>query len=95
MTSYKELLAQREALDKQIADAREVEISAAIAKARELIAQYGLNEGDVFAKKASRAGTPTGTVAPKYRDPATGAIWTGRGKPPRWIAGQDRAQFAI
>ncbi len=25
-------------------------------------------------------------VAPKYRDPATGASWTGRGKQPRWLA---------
>lgn len=95
MTTYKQLLAQREALDKKIADARDVEISAAIAKARELIAQYGLNESDVYSKKARRAGKPNGAVAPKYHDPATGATWTGRGKPPLWIAGQDRAQFAI
>lgn len=25
-------------------------------------------------------------VAPKYRDAATGATWTGRGKQPRWLA---------
>jgi len=27
-------------------------------------------------------------VAPKYRDPNTGETWTGRGKPPRWLAEQ-------
>ncbi len=34
-------------------------------------------------------------VPPKYRDPATGQTWTGRGKPPLWIAGKDRLQFLI
>jgi len=27
-----------------------------------------------------------GPVAPKYRDPTTGESWTGRGKPPKWLA---------
>ncbi|MGE8454289.1 MAG: H-NS family nucleoid-associated regulatory protein [Pseudomonadales bacterium] len=33
--------------------------------------------------------------APKYRDPATGATWTGRGKPPNWINGKVRESFLI
>ena len=37
----------------------------------------------------------TGSVAAKYRDPASGTTWSGRGKPPRWIADQDREKFAI
>jgi len=41
-------------------------------------------------RKQQRAG-----VAPKYRDPETGATWSGRGKPPKWIAGKDRAEFTI
>ncbi|WP_373785874.1 H-NS family nucleoid-associated regulatory protein, partial [Delftia acidovorans] len=31
----------------------------------------------------------------KYRDPASGATWTGRGKPPRWIEGKDRKALEI
>ncbi|WP_439896093.1 H-NS family nucleoid-associated regulatory protein [Burkholderia ubonensis] len=31
----------------------------------------------------------------KYRDPASGAVWSGRGRAPRWIAGQDRENFLI
>jgi DNA-binding protein H-NS len=34
-------------------------------------------------------------VAAKYRNPATGETWTGRGKAPKWIEGQDRNKFAI
>jgi len=36
------------------------------------------------------------SVPPKYRDPATGATWTGRGLPPAWIASaKDRSKFLI
>ena len=43
MNSYKELLAQRDALEKQIHAAREAELKGAIAKARELIAHGTLS----------------------------------------------------
>jgi len=93
-TSYKELLAQRDALEKQIADTRAQEVSGAIESARKLIAEYGLTQADVFPQgRSSRGQRPS--VAPKYRDPATGATWSGRGLPPKWISGKDRAQFAI
>ena len=43
---------------------------------------------------------PRGPVAPKYRNPETNDLWTGRGKPPRWIVeaesqGKPRDQFLI
>ncbi|MFZ7309873.1 H-NS family nucleoid-associated regulatory protein [Comamonas jiangduensis] len=96
MTTYKELLAQRAELEKQIEAARKEALSSAIAQVRAIIAEYELTEEDVFSKKTARAAT-TGhkTVAPKYRDPITGATWTGRGKPPLWIAGKDRLNFLI
>jgi DNA-binding protein H-NS len=54
-----------------------------------------LTPEDVFAG-GRRAGRGSGTkVAPKYRNPATGETWTGRGKAPKWIADQDREQFLI
>ena len=89
MSSYKELLKQRQDLEQQINEARTRELADAVAKVRTLIAEYELTADDVF---------PPGTgakVAPKYRDPATGQTWTGRGKPPKWIADQDREQFVI
>jgi DNA-binding protein H-NS len=42
-----------------------------------------------------RVGKKRGKVAPKYKNPATGETWTGRGKAPKWIAGKDRSKFAI
>lgn len=30
-------------------------------------------------------------VEPKYRDPATGAAWSGRGRTPKWLAEKEKA----
>ena len=100
MTSYKELLKQREALEQQISEARHRELADAVAQVQKLVADYGLTEQDVFPSgkgsgKAGRGSTAGTKVAPKYRDPATGQTWTGRGKAPKWIQNEDRAQFAI
>nr|WP_321574565.1 H-NS histone family protein [Paraburkholderia franconis] len=46
-------------------------------------------------KTKSSAGT-TGKLPPKYRDPKTGATWSGHARPPQWIAGaKDRSKFLI
>ena len=95
--SYKELLAQREALEQAIAQARQSEISSALSKVRELVAEYGLTTQDVFPGRAGKStiAKSVSKVAAKYRDPATGQTWTGRGKAPKWIDGKDRAAFLI
>ena len=94
MSSYKELLAQRELLDKQIKEAVQREKADGIAKAKAIIEQYDLSASDLFSRKAgSKAGV--GKVAPKYRNPTTGETWTGRGKAPNWIDGRDRSNYLI
>lgn len=98
-TSYKDLLQQREALEKQIQEARRSETSAAVAQVRALVAEFGLTANDVFAAgRAPRGATASrggAKVAPKYRNVATGETWTGRGKAPKWIQDQDRSKFLI
>lgn len=94
--SYKDLLQQREALEQAIAAARQREITDAVAKVRELVAEFGLTAQDIFPGRGPKAaGKPVSKVAAKYRDPATGQTWTGRGKAPKWIDGKDRNQFVI
>lgn len=94
MTSYQELLAQREQLDKQIKEAIAREKADGIAKAKTIIEQYGLSASDLFSRKSG--GKSAGSkVAPKYRNPSTGETWTGRGKAPKWIEGKDRNNYLI
>lgn len=93
--SYKELLAQREALEQQIAAARKVEVAGAVKTAQDLVKAFDLTQDDVFSSTKQRQKREVSSVAPKYRDPATGQTWTGRGKPPNWIKDQNRSKFEI
>jgi DNA-binding protein H-NS len=46
--------------------------------------------------KAKGGGAVKSAGVAKYRDPQSGKTWTGRGKPPAWIAGiADRSRFLI
>jgi len=93
MSEYQNLLAQKATLDAQIAAAQAERKAEGIAAARALIAEHGLTAADVFPQGKKAKGS---VGAPKYRDPATGATWTGRGKPPLWIKDvADRAPFLI
>ena len=93
MTSdYKTLLQQKAELEAKIAHALATEKSGVVARVRSLIEEFHLTPDDVFggSKRKASAG------APKYRDPGTGATWTGRGKPPNWIKdAADRTSFEI
>ena len=80
-----DLLAQKAALEKKIADAQRDERSAAVAQVKNLMAQYGLSLADLNARGSAARTKPALKVAAKYRDSATGSTWSGRGLQPRWL----------
>ncbi|KQM79536.1 H-NS family nucleoid-associated regulatory protein [Xylophilus sp. Leaf220] len=90
MNNLKDLESARAKLDADIARAYKLESEAALAKVRELVAEFGFTAQQVFPWKL-----PEKKVAAKYLDEKTGATWTGRGKPPKWIAGKDREEFLV
>ena len=97
MNELQTLLQEREALENRIRQARQEQIAQAVASCRKLIDEHELSVTDLFGSgrgRGKKAGTGS-KVAPKYRDPATGQTWTGRGKPPKWIQDQDRSRFLI
>ena len=94
MESLQDLMQQKQALELKIQQARKEQTAAAVAQCRELIAQYDLTEADLFGGRGRVAATGS-KVAPKYRDPETGATWTGRGKPPKWIQDKNRDDYLI
>ena len=64
------------------------------------MAEHGLTAGDLTGKAPARPGRTGKKVAPKYRDPVSGATWSGRGLKPKWLqaaldAGQMASDFAI
>jgi DNA-binding protein H-NS len=94
-SAYLDLLAQREALEEQIALARAAEVGAALEQIRQLVADYELQDQVQFTQARGPRAYKRPPVLAKYRNPETGDTWSGRGKPPRWIAGQDRENFLI
>ncbi|MHA6848882.1 H-NS histone family protein [Ralstonia syzygii] len=95
MAKYQDLLAQKAALEEQIEAARQAEVQAVIQQVRQVVQEYGLTAEDLGLqpKRGKRANIKP-AVAPKYRDPKTGATWSGRGRAPAWI-GKNRARFLI
>lgn len=94
MKSYKELQAEIKALQAQAEKARQTELASTIAEIKAKIQEYGITEEDLFSSE-KKARKTTATVKPKYRNPETGDTWTGRGKPPKWIEGKNKADFLI
>ena len=78
------LVQQREAIDAEIAKIRAAEQAEAVERVRNLIRVHGLQVTDVFERKGATKPAAR-KVAPKYRDPATGSLWTGRGRAPLWF----------
>ena len=105
MTTLKELIAQKEALERQIQETTAKEREAAIAKIRELMGENGLSLADLggrsAGKKSRKQSSATGQkVAAKYRDKATGDSWSGRGLQPKWLkaalaSGKKIEEFAV
>lgn len=105
MASIAQLLEQKAALERQIADAQREAKSAAISQVRALMAENGLTLADLSARAPATAAPkakPAGgsKVAVKYRNTATGDTWTGRGLKPKWLkaqldAGKQLSDFAV
>lgn len=91
MPSYQELIAQKNALDKRIEEAHQTEAKEALATIKQLIETFGFTSQQVFPWKPEEKKK----VEAKYYDPESGASWSGRGKPPKWIEGKDRSQYEI
>ena len=86
MPTLKDLLAQKESIERQIEETKKEERSDAVAKVRALMAEYGLSVSDLGTRSAGKGKSGGGAkVAAKYRNASTGETWSGRGLQPRWL----------
>jgi DNA-binding protein H-NS len=92
MATYQELKAQLGALTERIEATKAAERATVIEEIRDRVIAYGLTAEDLCARehRAAKAVMP-----PKYRDPATGATWSGRGPTPMWLRGKERVAYLI
>jgi len=102
MSTLKELLDRKAALDREIESTRKEEHANAIEKVKALMQEYGLSISDISVKAPTRQSSASkgGKVAPKYRNNATGETWSGRGLQPKWLraalsSGHQLSEFVI
>lgn len=94
MATYKELKAQAEALAEKAEAARLAEFQTVLDDVRAKVAEYGITEKDIFGRQRARSAQASSSA--KYRDPKTGATWSGRGRAPAWIKeAKNRDRFLI
>ncbi|WP_206957973.1 H-NS histone family protein [Trinickia acidisoli] len=95
MATYRQLTEQLAKVQREMAVAREQELHSAISQIKEQIAEYGITAEELgFANKRAASRKAAGGLPPKYRDPKTGATWSGRGRAPAWL-GKRRERFLI
>ncbi|MXN76421.1 H-NS histone family protein [Burkholderia sp. 4701] len=92
MSTYNELLAQKAALETEIATAKAKAREIALAEVKRLVGEFELFAREIYGVSKAQKRQP---ARARYKDPNTGATWSGRGRPPLWIEGKDRAQFEI
>lgn len=95
MASYQELKTKIAELERQAEEMRRSEREGAVGKIRELMKDYGLTLQDLDSSSKKRGSKERSHVPVKYRDPATGATWTGRGRAPLWLNGRSKNDFLI
>jgi len=112
--AIKKQIARLEAQAKALESARDSKKVRAVARVKTLMKKLGVSVEDLAGATTRGKGAPKGTaqgrragaakpkstVAPKYRDPDSGATWTGRGRPPVWLAqklsqGRTKEEFLI
>jgi DNA-binding protein H-NS len=91
-------VAKRQSVAKVMALMKQLGISVTDLKGAEPV-KPAKGGGKPSAKKTPRAGNRS-KVAAKYRHPDSGATWSGRGLPPKWladeiVAGKSKDQFLI
>ena len=96
---YEEIQAKIADLQAQAERVKREEKQQAIDAARAMIASYGITAKDLGLDKPVKGKVgpkPGGKIPPKYKDPVSGALWSGRGKTPKWFNGSfDPSVYAI
>lgn len=97
MDNLEKLLQQQKEISLRIERLRDEQKKQGIEEIIAIAQKYQLSPQDITLAlgKQKYKSKKRGSVAPKYRDPKTGATWTGRGKAPIWISGKNRSQFLI
>lgn len=88
-------IAARDELNAKIEQNQKAQRVDVLAQIKRVVETYKIplaEVGEYLGIKGTRKGTK---AKPKYRNPADGKEWSGRGKEPLWIKGKNREEFLI
>jgi DNA-binding protein H-NS len=89
-----ELLAAKAELDGRIEQMRKDEVARVIGDIKRQMIEYSISLSDLEEEKRSRRNSSWPHL-PRYRDPVSGAIWSGRGRPPGWFRKDEKDRYLI
>lgn len=104
LAKQEQLRADLAAAEKELTALRNAERADVIARIRADMAEYGISPDDLSGRTAAERkaglGTVRGPAKAKYKDPATGQTWSGRGQQAMWLkaalaAGKKLEDFAV
>lgn len=81
--SLTELIAQKQAIESQIAEVVKTERKEAVATVKTLMSQFSITADELTKLTATKV---VNKVAPKWKDPVSGKEWSGRGRTPKVFA---------
>ena len=95
--SIEELKSQQAELERKIKERQQADKQAVVSQISQVLRDYNISLEELVEALGGLKVRRKGTKAKaKYRDPATGTTWSGRGKEPAWIKGAaDRTPFEI
>jgi len=94
MSTYQEYTAKIAELQALAEAARKTEIAGAREQIASIMREHGLTIGDLGGSVKTKVAKDRVPVAVKYAD-GQGNTWTGRGRQPTWLAGQDKEKFLV
>ncbi|GAU06199.1 TPA: H-NS histone family protein [Burkholderia cepacia] len=92
MLIYKSFMEKKALLEEQLERERLAISEAVLLEVRRCIEEFGFTHKEVFPAGAIGSGRKRRA---KYFDPRTGQTWSGVGREPVWLRGQDRDRFLI
>lgn len=93
MATYKELYAQIVKLQREAEEASINEISAAIVQIQSLMSEFGITTGDLEGRVSKKGQKLTSKGNVKFRNGER--TWSGRGRMPQWLQGQDKEKYRV
>ncbi len=91
MLIYKSFMEKKALLEEQLQRERLAISEVVLLEVRRCIEEFGFTHNEVFPAGA----TGLRKRRAKYFDPRTGRTWSGVGREPAWLRGQDRNRFLI